>query len=114
MKENLFSYGTLQKEKVQIKLFGRLLHGTKDRLNGYKLSSIEIKDESFLSKGEEKIQFTVTLTHDKKDSIEGTVFEIREKELLLADSYEPRNYKRIRVKLETGKKAWIYVLDETN
>jgi gamma-glutamylcyclotransferase (GGCT)/AIG2-like uncharacterized protein YtfP len=114
MKEILFSYGTLQKENVQIKLFGRLLKGTKDRLNGYKLSPIEIKDESFLSKGEEKIQLTVIPTHDKKDSIEGTVFEIPEKELLLADSYEPGNYKRVRVKLESGKKAWIYVLDETN
>lgn len=107
MKENLFSYGTLQKEKVQMELFGRLLTGTKDSLKGYKLSSIEIKDESFLAKGEENIQQTVTRSKDN-DIIEGTVFEISEEELFLADKYEPENYKRVKVVLGSGKEAWIY------
>lgn len=108
MKEYLFSYGTLQKEKVQLELFGRLLHGPKDSLKGYKLSSVEIKDESFLSKNEQKIQLTVIPSNDKNDIIEGTVFEISEEELLLSDKYEPDNYKRVKVELESGKKAWIY------
>ena len=108
MKEYLFSYGTLQKENVQLRLFGRLLHGIKDRLRGYKLSSVEIKDENFLSKGEQNIQLTITSSHDNNDSIEGTVLEISPEELLLADQYEPENYKRVEVELETGKKAWIY------
>ncbi|HSK71354.1 MAG TPA: gamma-glutamylcyclotransferase family protein [Pyrinomonadaceae bacterium] len=106
MKENLFSYGTLQKEKVQLELFGRLLNGTKDILTGYKLSSIEIKDESFLSKGEEKYQLTAIPSKD--DIIEGTVLEISEEELFLADKYEPDNYKRIKISLKSGKEAWIY------
>ena len=59
MKELLFSYGTLQKEKVQMELFGRLLQGTKDVLEAYKISFIEIKDEAFLSKGEDKQQRTL-------------------------------------------------------
>ena len=78
MKENLFSYGTLQKDSVQLKLFGLLLNGSKDRLRGYKLSSIEIKDESFLSKGEQNIQLTVIPSSNKNDNIEGTVLEIME------------------------------------
>ncbi len=109
MKENLFSYGTLQKDKVQIELFGRLLDGVKDILKGYKLSSIEIKDESFLSKGEQKNQLTAVLSKDDTDLIEGTVFEISEEELLAADKYEPDNYKRIEVVLQSGKEAWIYL-----
>jgi len=108
MKETLFSYGTIQKESVQLKLFGRLLHGDKDILRGYKLSPIEIKDRSFLSKGEQNIQLTVTASHNKNDRIEGTVVEISGEELLLADNYEPDNYKRVEVELESGKKAWIY------
>ena len=108
MNENLFSYGTLQKNSVQLKLFGRLLRGTKDILRGYKLTPIEIKDESFLSKGEQKSQLTVIPSDNKSDHIEGTVLEISEKELLLADDYEPDNYKRIEVELASGKKAWIY------
>ncbi|MEI9911041.1 MAG: gamma-glutamylcyclotransferase family protein [Bacteroidota bacterium] len=108
MKEYLFSYGTLQKDKVQVELFGRLLQGTKDTLEGYRLATIEIKDELFLSKGEEKYQLTLIPSTDSTESIEGTVFEISEEELLLADKYEPDNYKRIKVSLQSGKEAWIY------
>ena len=109
MKEFLFSYGTLQKEKVQVELFGRLLQGTKDILEGYQLSSIEIKDEAFLSKGEDKHQRTLIPSNNNDDKVEGTVFEISGEELLLADKYEPGNYKRIKVSLRSGKQAWIYV-----
>ena len=108
MKEYLFSYGTLQKDKVQLDLFGRLLDGAKDILQGYKLSPIEIKDEKFLAKGEGKFQLTVIATNNTNDSIEGSVLELSEEELLLADKYEPRNYKRIKVMLQSGKEAWIY------
>ena len=109
MKENLFSYGTLQKEKVQLELFGRLLNGTKDILGGYRLSPVEIKDETFLAKGEDKCQ--LTLIPSKDDAVEGMVFEVSQEELLLADRYEPENYKRIKVALRSGKEAWIYVAD---
>jgi len=108
MKEFLFSYGTLQKEKIQVELFGRLLHGREDVLEGYKISSIEIEDEAFLSKGEDTYQRTLIPSNNKTDKIEGTVFEISEEELLLADKYEPDNYKRIKVMLRSGKQAWIY------
>lgn len=106
MKENLFSYGTLQKEKVQLKLFGRTLNGAKDCLKNYKLALIEITDESFLAKGEEKFQ--QTLIPSKDGFIEGTVFEISEEELFLADRYEPENYYRTKVVLRSGKEAWVY------
>jgi hypothetical protein len=33
----LFSYGTLKLEKVQLENYGRILTGTPDRLNGYKI-----------------------------------------------------------------------------
>ena len=108
MKEYLFSYGTLQKDEVQLELFGRLLAGTKDILKGYKTSSIEIRDESFLSKGEQKYQLTAIISDDKTDTIEGTVFEITRDELLIADEYEPEEYERVKVQLESGKQAWVY------
>ena len=111
MKESLFSYGTLQKEKAQIDLFGRILEGVADVLRGYKISTIEITDETFLSKGEGKYQKTLIIS-DPNDIVDGTVLEITGEELLLADKYEPKNYKRIKVALESGKKAWIYVATE--
>ncbi len=109
MKQYLFSYGTLQKEKVQIALFGKTLPGWSDSLKGYKLATIEIKDEAFLSKGEEKLQQTLVLSHDTHDIIKGTVLELTGEELLLADKYEPDNYKRVSVLLQSGKQAWIYM-----
>ena len=109
MQEYIFSYGTLQKEKVQLELFGRKLHGTKDVLEGYKISIIEIKDKSFLAKGEDKLQRTLVATHNNNDMIEGTALEIYGIELLQADQYEPDNYKRIKVALKSGKQAWIYL-----
>jgi hypothetical protein len=37
------------------------------------------------------------------------VFEVTTEELLHADKYEPANYKRIKLVLESGKEACIYV-----
>lgn len=109
MDESLFSYGTLQKDEVQLDLFGRFLDGEKDVLAGYRLALIEIKDESFLSKGEKKFQLTLIQTENAADIVEGTVFEITPAELLLADEYEPENYKRIKVALASGRESWIYI-----
>jgi hypothetical protein len=67
----------LQKEKVQIELFGRILQGSGDTLRGYKVSGIEIKDELFLSKGEQKYQLTAIVSKDKNDIIKGTVLRLR-------------------------------------
>jgi gamma-glutamyl AIG2-like cyclotransferase len=108
MKEYLFSYGTLQKREIQLDLFGRILEGSNDALRGYKVSTIEITDGTFLSKGEGRYQKTLIISDDN-DVVDGTALEITDGELLVADKYEPENYKRINVVLESGKKAWIYV-----
>jgi gamma-glutamylcyclotransferase (GGCT)/AIG2-like uncharacterized protein YtfP len=108
MKEYLFSYGTLQNEELQLEIFGRVLNGKKDSLKGYKLSSVEVKDPSFLSKNDEKYHQNAILSIGS-DFIKGTVFEISKEELLLSDRYEPDYYKRIEVTLQTGKVAWMYV-----
>jgi gamma-glutamylcyclotransferase (GGCT)/AIG2-like uncharacterized protein YtfP len=109
MKECLFSYGTLQKEKVQLDLFGRILAGSNDVLRSYKIATIEITDEAFLLKGEGKYQKTLIISNDKNDMVSGTALEITGEELLIVDKYEPGNYKRTKAKLESGKEAWIYV-----
>lgn len=113
MKENLFSYGTLQKEKVQLELFGRILQGSGDTLKGYRLSTIEIKDESILSKSEQKYHLIAVSSKDKNDFIKGIVFELTEKELIIADEYETDDYKRVKAVLASGKETWVYVAVET-
>lgn len=109
MKEYLFSYGTLQKEKVQLESFGRLLTGSKDILKSYKLASLEITDRSVLLKSEQQFHPIAIPTNDENDTIEGSVFEISKEELLNADKYEVDDYKRVQVKLKSGKEAWVYI-----
>ena len=108
MKEYLFTYGTLQKVEVQLKLFGRLLKGERDTLRRHKTVPIEIKDKAFLSQGGGKDQLMLIASDDKADSIRGMVFEMLDKELFTADEYEPDGYVRAKVTLESGKQAWVY------
>jgi len=109
MSEYLFSYGTIQKDEVQQALFGRLLFGSRDVFKGYKTLFIEIDDASFLSNGGEKNQQTVVKSEDEDDAVEGMVLDLSEIDLLIADQYEPAEYKRVIVRLESGKRAWIYM-----
>lgn len=112
MSHYLFSYGTLQNEAVQIRLFGRTITGNDDTLTGYKISTIEIKDETFLEKGEESLQRTLVCTNNSADTVTGLALEVTDAELEIADSYEPENYICITVKLTSGKTAWVYVASE--
>ena len=105
----LFSYGTLQTERVQLELFGRTLKGTNDVLPGYRISPIQIEDKAFLARGESKDQKTLVRTDNHQDHVEGTALELAMSELLIADAYEPLNYKRTRVQLQSGLQAWIYI-----
>ena len=109
MQELLFSYGTLQKDKVQLELFGRLLTGTRDVLAGYALSTIEIKDTSVLEKSEQPYHLIAIHSNDLTSAIKGTVYAITTDELHQADSYETEDYKRVKVTLQSGKEAWVYV-----
>ncbi|HEX6334008.1 MAG TPA: gamma-glutamylcyclotransferase family protein [Flavisolibacter sp.] len=104
--EYLFSYGTLQHEDVQLKLFGRKLQGTPDILPDHVVMPVDITDEAFLAAGGNRNQMIAVRTPGKY--IAGTVFEVSEEELKTADRYEPSNYKRFLVSLHSGKQAWVY------
>lgn len=107
---NLFSYGTLQSENVQIAQFGRVLDGKPDVIVGFKQDLIEISDFEVISKSG-KTQHPIVMTSDNpKDEVIGQVFEISKDELMQADLYEIDAYKRVEVELKSGTKAWVYVL----
>ena len=98
--QNLFSYGTLQIEAVQLATFGRRLKGEADTLLGYRLATLRMEDEDHRN-----LQFT----GNPSDSVEGTAFEVTENELEQADAYEPDGYERVRVTLKSGLQAWVYL-----
>ncbi|KQS92013.1 gamma-glutamylcyclotransferase family protein [Chryseobacterium sp. Leaf394] len=106
---NLFSYGTLQKEQVQLETFGRILRGEKDILVGYQLKMLEIKDPEVLRKSNQKYHPILEFSGNSADEVEGVLFEVSNEEILQADKYEVDDYKRIETVFKSGKKGFIYV-----
>ena len=74
--ENLFSYGTLQSELVQLSTFGRKLKGRPDYLVGYKLSFIKIEDEAVTASSDMTEPRIIKYTNNPNDTISGPVFTI--------------------------------------
>lgn len=107
--ENLFSYGTLRYEKVQIETFGRKLEGAEDFLPGYVLKKLKITDPEVIAKSGEDVHSIVEFSGNPQDRIPGMVFKISPEELARADEYEVEDYKRIQVKLLSGVLGWVYV-----
>ena len=109
MSENLFTYGTLQKEETQLRLFGRTLNGVADILEDYTVSSIKAFDATFFATDVDKIQNTLVPTGVCGDFVEGVVYEISAEELRLVETHQPRNFRRMKVKLKSGNEAWIFL-----
>ncbi|WP_321939553.1 gamma-glutamylcyclotransferase family protein [Paraburkholderia sp. J8-2] len=107
--ENLFSYGTLQLEQVQLATFGRKLDGHADDMPGYSLTMLKIDDPEVVRTSGKTHHPVVTYTANTTDKVSGMVFAITPEELQHADDYEVDAYRRDRVVLASGASAWVYV-----
>lgn len=107
--ENLFAYGTLQLDEVQLETFGRKLDGERDALPEYKLVMITITDQEFVIKSGSANHRSLQFTGSSADVVEGVVFKVTRKELEQADAYEPEGYERVRAQLSSGANAWVFV-----
>ncbi|WP_206237916.1 gamma-glutamylcyclotransferase family protein [Novosphingobium terrae] len=105
----LFSYGTLQKDAVQIATFGRLLHGAADAMPGYRQDMLEITDPDVLRTSGERFHPVVRPSPEASDEVRGMVFSITAEELAAADRYEVSDYQRVEVTLSSGRQAWVYI-----
>jgi gamma-glutamylcyclotransferase (GGCT)/AIG2-like uncharacterized protein YtfP len=104
----VFSYGTLQDERVQLACFGRRLAGEADVLTGYTQSSIETHDPE-VPDGSQMTSYPILdPSGNAADEVAGRVFRLSVSELASADEYEGREYRRIRVQLRSGNHAWVY------
>lgn len=97
--EFLFTYGTLQDEKIQAIIYSRRLCGKQDVLKGYRISDKKVLDAYPV----------IVKTDQPEDSVEGIVYMVTNKELLKTDAYEGVAYKRIKVRLESGRESWAYL-----
>jgi hypothetical protein len=107
--ERLFAYGTLRLADVQMATFGRRPDGDADALPRYRLATITIADEEFVTKSGFAEHKNLQFTGDPSDYVEGMVFKVTRKELEQADAYEPAGYERVQVQLKSGTDAWIYL-----
>lgn len=105
----LFSYGTLQLEKVQIETYGRKLKGKVDVLENYTVAQLEITDKNVLAKSNKKYHPIAVKSENKNDKIDGVIYEITTNELLETDKYEVEDYKRVLEIFKSGHKAWVYI-----
>lgn len=105
----LFSYGTLQKEQVQLETFGRILKGDRDILTCYQLKMLAITDSEVLRKSNQRYHPILEFSGNAEDEVEGVLFEVGIEEILKADKYEVDDYKRIETVFKSGKKGFIYV-----
>ena len=96
-KEPIFSYGTLRDPEVQKSVIGRLVEGETDVLVGFKKSKITLQGK-----------FYPIIVEEKDGIIEGVVLLVTSEELERIDEYETSAYRREKVTLRSGKKAWVY------
>ncbi|MEY4722580.1 MAG: hypothetical protein RLZZ324_93 [Candidatus Parcubacteria bacterium] len=94
----LFAYGTLNDPSVQERLFGRVITGAADTLDGYHTDSVTTDGETYLA-----------AVPRAGASIEGRVLDFTFGDLAAADAYEGEEYDRVTVRLRSGVEAWTYV-----
>ena len=105
----LFSYGTLQLEKVQQDTFGRILNGSKEILVKYIISEIKITDQKVIKSSGTDIHPILMYTGNESDFVEGVLFDLTDEELANADAYEVDDYKRDEVVFKSGKTGFVYL-----
>ena len=106
----LFSYGTLQDERVQVATFGRRLGGEANAIVGYQPSRVRIVDDALVASLGRTHHANATFTGVDADRVTGMVFTVTDAELEAADGYErPADYVRVSAILASGETAWVYV-----
>ncbi len=95
--EKLFTYGTLQIPDIQQRVFGRVVSGTADTLDGWFKTDITLHDGTF-----------PIIVAQSGSQVEGQVIEVTPEELVLIDRYETSAYRRVQVTLQSGASAWVY------
>ena len=112
--ENLFSYGTLQSEAVQLATFGRRLAGKPDCLIGYRVTLIPISNHNPMATSGGTHHRNIEFTGIATDVVAGSVFAVTKHELEQTDAYERiADYERVVVQLASGDSAWAYLSAST-
>jgi gamma-glutamylcyclotransferase (GGCT)/AIG2-like uncharacterized protein YtfP len=83
---------------VQHRVFGRLVGGVRDALDGFELGRITIDGGEY-----------PVLRPGGATRIEGLVLRLTDEDLAKTDAYETAAYARVEVTLVSGRSAFVYV-----
>ena len=109
MTHRMFSFGTLQLDRVQQELFGRSVPTVPDALRGYRVGRIRISDPEVVRAPGSDVHPALFPSDAADDVVTGSVLELSDDDLVAADRYEERAYQRRSVTLVRGRSAWVYV-----
>jgi gamma-glutamylcyclotransferase (GGCT)/AIG2-like uncharacterized protein YtfP len=100
----LFSYGSLQREEVQVATFGRTLSGRADELLAFELVPAASSGAGHAN----------VVRGAPQSRVAGIAFDVSDAEIAAADEYERRDdYTRIEAALASGRTTWVYVSRKT-
>ena len=106
----LFSYGTLQLPAVQLEKYGRLLDGEEDALRSYRIEPLVVDDPDVIRLSGKAQHPIARFSGNPNDQVAGVVYMLTGDELAATDDYEVAPYERIEVTLQSGRRAFAYVL----
>jgi hypothetical protein len=72
----IFSYGSLQREDVQLATLGRRLAGRRDELLGFEPSSVKIEDPSVIAATGNTHHADVRRAENEESRVKGMAFEV--------------------------------------
>lgn len=105
----LFSYGTLRYPDVQRSTLGRVVDADDDVLPGYTIDYAEAEDHRDNDDATPTVLPVVRETGSPRDKVVGRVLHLDDDELDACDEYQVSLYRRVRVRLASGREAWVYV-----
>ena len=95
--EDVFVYGSLRDSRVQKAVIGRKITGENDFIDGHRVENAKISIFCF-----------PMIIPDDSCSVEGLVLKLTGEELSKVDDFENDHYIRKRLKLRSGREAWVY------
>jgi len=99
----LFVYGTLVDPDKRRALLGRALdYVVPDSVNGYEMEDVTI----------DGVEYPALVMSTMSHRVDGYVTVINKEELSILDEYETSAYARTMIRLNSGKKAWVYMKKE--
>lgn len=94
MKAYLFSYGTLQEDRIQLMLFGEVLQTQVDSIEGY----VTLNDYFGYPR----------IVEFERGIVYGKVLEIDEVDFPIVDRYESEAYEKKVVETSKGRQVYVY------